>query len=58
MDDYDANKKKRSCGLIFGVYNNISVVFKDSDKYVEYKFVLFEINYGDFKLPSKSSYNF
>jgi hypothetical protein len=42
MNDYDANKKKRSCGLMFGVYNNISVTDKDSERSVEYKFILFE----------------
>ncbi len=42
MNDYNKNKKKRSCGLIFGVQNNISVDTKDKDKSVEYKFVLFE----------------
>jgi len=107
MKDYEANKKKRSCGLIFGVYNNISITDMDNESYVEYKFVLFEnmihlenqsplsntvekyqfqyyiiestcdnctlmisvqkfssgdpdlyINYGDLKLPSKTSYDF
>jgi hypothetical protein len=107
MKDYESNKKKRSCGLIFGVYNNISITDKDNESYVEYKFVLFEnmihlenqsplsntvekdqfqyyiiestcdnctlmisvqkfssgdpdlyINYGDLKLPSKTSYDF
>ena len=45
MNDFDANRKKKSCGLIFGVYNNVSfnkVNDKDKDSSVEYKFVLFE----------------
>jgi hypothetical protein len=45
MNDYDANKKKKSCGLIFGVFNNLSemkVNDKEDDSSIEYKFVLFE----------------
>lgn len=42
MSDFDSNNKKRSCGLIFGVYKNISVTDEDSEKAVDFKFVLFE----------------
>ena len=40
MNDFDANNKKRSCGLIFGVFNDISL--PDNESTVDYKFVLFE----------------
>lgn len=40
MQDYEENNKKRTCGLIFGVYN--AVTNDESTDQVEYKFVIFE----------------